>query len=494
MFKGKAYMGIDAGTTKLKLVLYNQDMQVIGSASRDTNIYIPENDASEIDMNELWDALCEASKELRQKFPREMEALSCLGISGQGDGLWPLDSDGHPVCRAILWNDSRSKSVNVDATPGLVELQQKEYMNTIFAGSMPGIQKWLKVTRPEIYGRIAHSLHCKDWLNYCLTGRIVSEFSDIACSSGMNLKDKRYVPEMYDLLDIPEMLPTMPEVVEPVSIIGEVSAEASVRTSIPQGVKVIAGCLDCVASSAGSDFYRNGEGCSAIGTSMINEICQSPEQINPKDLRGLLLYHVAPNSYIKIMNTAGGSSCADFVRKLLAPEMSFDTLFQELEKVPIGSNGLIYHPYLYGERAPFKNPSASGAFIGLRSHHTRFDMLRAAYEGIAMMFVDCFKAVDPVNVIYLTGGATVSPFVCQLFCDAIGLPIKRQLADELGTLGIVKIIKLAMGEAKSFDELTIDSYISYEPDMEKHRKYEKLYADFVATRNSLEPHWSRTLD
>jgi sugar (pentulose or hexulose) kinase len=485
------YMGVDAGTTKLKLVLYNQDMQIIGSSSRDTKIYIPENGASEIDMNELWQAMCEAAAELTAKYPEEMCALVALGISGQGDGLWPLDASGNPACRAILWNDSRSKVVNVDSTPGLVELQQREYMNTIFAGSMPGIQKWLKLTRPEVYGRIAHSLHCKDWLNYCMTGRIVSEYSDITCSSGMNLKEKRYVPEMFNLLEIPEMLPTMPEVVEPLSVIGEVTSEVCRRTGIPQGTKVIAGCLDCVAAAAGSDFYRASEGLSAIGTSMINEICQTPEQIDPKDLRGLLLYHVAPNSYIKIMNTAGGSSCVDFIRKLIAEDISFDELFQELEKVPVGSNGLIYHPYLYGERAPFKNPEASGALIGLRSHHTKYDILRAAYEGIALMFVDCFKAVNPVKTVYLTGGATVSPFVCQLFCDAIGLPVKRQTADELGTLGIVKMIKIALGEAKSFDELTIDSYIHYTPDMKKHRQYEKLYERFIATRNSLEPHWTR---
>ena len=107
------------------------------------------------------------------------------------------------------------------------------------------------------------------------------------------------------------------------------------------------------------------------------------------------------------------------------------------------------------------------------------------------MFVDCYRAVNPVSVVYLSGGAAVSPFVCQLFCDTIGLPVKRQTIDELGTLGIVKMLKIGLGEAKSYDELTIDSYIDYVPDPERHAKYEKLYERFVATRDSLAPYWKQ---
>ena len=102
------FMGIDAGTTKLKLMLYDAQMKELGSSSRDTKIYIPENGASEIDMDELWASLCEAAQELKQNYPEKMAHLVGLGISGQGDGLWPLDQDGRPACRAILWNDSRS--------------------------------------------------------------------------------------------------------------------------------------------------------------------------------------------------------------------------------------------------------------------------------------------------------------------------------------------------------------------------------------------------
>lgn len=490
MAQESVYLGIDAGTTSLKLMLYDSSMREISSASRDTVIYMPENGASEIDMDELWNLLCEAARELTHNYPEAMAALRCIGVTGQGDGLWPLNAQKQPACRAILWNDTRSKAAGVDDIPGLNDMLCRECMNTVFAGSMPGIQAWLKQFRPEIYSTIRHSLHCKDWINFCLTGRIVSDYSDITCSSGMNMLTLQYVPAFFDLLGIPEMLSTMPEAVSPLAIIGTVSREASAATGIPAGVKVLAGCLDCTAASVGTDFTRAGEGCSIIGTSMINEICLTQEQIDPDDRRGLLLYHGVPEKYIKIMNTAGGASCADFVRKLLAPDMPFDALFDALAQVPIGSNGLIFHPYIYGERAPFKNPDASGAFLGLKSYNTRFDMLRAAYEGVAMMFVDCFQAVGGVHSVYLSGGATKSPFVCQLFCDAIGLPVRRQTAKELGTLGLVKMMKVALGETDSFDELVSDSYIDYTPDMDRHAQYQALYRRFVATRESVSAHWS----
>ena len=483
------YLGIDAGTTGLKLMLYDSDMREIGTASRNTVIYMPENGASEIDMDELWALVCEASQELRSTYPEAMAALRCIGVTGQGDGLWPLDAERRPACRAILWNDTRSKAAGIDAIPGLNELLSRECMNTVFAGSMPGIQAWLKQFRRNVYDAIRYSLHCKDWVNFCLTGRIVSDYSDITCSSGMNMMTLQYVPEFFDMLDIPEMLPTMPEAVSPLTIIGTVSSKAAAASGIPEGVPVLAGCLDCTAASVGTDFTRAGEGCSIIGTSMINEICWTRDQVDPDDRRGLLLYHGVPGKYIKIMNTAGGASCADFVRKLLVPDMPFSELFDALEDVPIGSNGLIFHPYIYGERAPFKNPDASGSFLGLKNYHTRFDMLRAAYEGVAMMFVDCFRAVGGVQSVCLSGGATKSPFVCQLFCDAIGLPVRRQTAGELGTLGLVKMMKIALGEAQSFDELVSDSYIAYVPDMARHAQYEALYNRFVATRECVSKFW-----
>lgn len=487
--QGAVFLGVDAGTTNIKLSLYDLSMNEICAYGKKTTIYNPCPGASEIDMNELWDDLCFCTQKLKSREPDAWKRIVGVGISGQGDGLWPLDQDNNPACRAILWNDSRSKTLNLDATPGLDALLGREYANTIFAGSMIALQKYLKATDPETYAKIRTSLHCKDWLNFKLTGRIVSEYSDITCSSGMNMKTKQYIPELYRLLDIPEALETMPEVVEPTDIIGTISDKAAQACGIAAGTPVMAGCLDCCAVSAGIGFFHPDRACTIIGTSMISEVVQTIDQVDPADLRGLLLYHVTPGRYIKIMNTAGGSSCTDIIKNMLFPDETFDDLFTALDRIPIGSNGVTFHPYLFGERAPFKNPYAFASFFGMRNHNTRYDLMRAAYEGLAMSFVDCYQGKSGFDTVYLSGGASASHFICQMFCDAIGMPAKRPTFDEPGTLGIVKMLMVSLGYAESFAELEVDSYISYKPNMERHAQYRKLYEKFVGFRESIQSQW-----
>jgi sugar (pentulose or hexulose) kinase len=317
----------------------------------------------------------------------------------------------------------------------------------------------------------------------------VSDYSDITCSSGMNMKNLAYIPELYRLLDIEEALVTMPQGVEPADIIGTVSPNAAEATGLPEGISVIAGSIDCCAVSAGTDFYGKGEGCAIIGTALINEVCIDKEGINPDDLRGHLLYHVVKGRYIKMMGTKSGTATVDYFKNLLCPDIDMKTLDAEVEKIPIGSNGLVMHPYIYGERAPFKNPFSFGSIFGIRSDHTRYELMRAAYEGIAMSFYDSYQNLPKIDMLYLTGGASRSPLVCQMYCDIIGLPAKRQTNSELGTLGIVKMLMVKLGFADSFGSLRSKTFIEYTPNMDRHEQYKALYQQFTAYRDSVEPYW-----
>jgi sugar (pentulose or hexulose) kinase len=482
-------LGIDAGTTRIKASLYDLDLNEIGKTSEDVKIYSPMEGASEIDMKELWTKLCSITNRLKIAHANIWNNMIGIGISGQGDGLWPIDDKGEPVCRAILWNDTRSKVLNIDEIEGLEDLLKKECANNIYPGSMPALQKWLKIKKPEVYHSINTSLHCKDWLNYKLTGKAVSEYSDIVCSSGINIKTLRYIPELYELLDIKEMLGTMPEPVKPSEIIGSITKRASLECGIPEGVPVIAGCLDCCAASVGASFYRKRQVCSVVGTAMINEVSLGYDEINPDDLRGLLLYHVVEGRYIKIMNTAAASSSVDYIKNLVCPDVEYKELFDEILKLPIGSEGVLFHPYLFGERAPFKNPYAFASVFGMRSHHTKYHLMRAAYEGLAMMFFDCYNGVQDIDLVLLSGGPCASSFVCQMFADAIGKLTRKLVVDELGTLGIIKMLMVTLGYAKTYQELDKGEYIEYVPDPHRHKLYMELYQKFISLRKSIEPYW-----
>ena len=402
MNESVVFIGIDTGTTNIKASLYNGSLNEIGVTSRDVTIYVPEDSASEINMIELWEILCDVLKQLKANSDADLwKNLKGIGITGQGDGFWPIDAQGKPVRNAILWNDNRSKELGIELIPGLEDVLRRECANDIYPGSQPALQKWLKINEPENYSKVKYSLHCKDWLNFKLTGRAVSEYSDITCSSGMNIKTLTYIPEIYKLLDIEEILTTMPVPVEPFDIIGNVTNEAAKATGLPEGLPVIAGSIDCCANYAGTDFFSKGEGCTIIGTALINGVCLGFDEINPSDLRGLLLYHVVKGRYIKIMHTMNGTSSVDYMKNLLCPNEDYDKVLAEIERIPIGSKGLMFHPYLNGERAPFKNPFAFSSIFGIQKDHSRYELMRAAYEGLTLSFYDCYRDVSDIKTMYL---------------------------------------------------------------------------------------------
>jgi sugar (pentulose or hexulose) kinase len=222
---------------------------------------------------------------------------------------------------------------------------------------------------------------------------------------------------------------------------------------------------------------------------MINEVSLGYDEINPDDLRGLLLYHVVEGRYIKIMNTAAASSSVDYIKNLVCPDVEYKELFDEILKLPIGSEGVLFHPYLFGERAPFKNPYAFASVFGMRSHHTKYHLMRAAYEGLAMMFFDCYNGVQDIDLVLLSGGPCASSFVCQMFADAIGKLTRKLVVDELGTLGIIKMLMVTLGYAKTYQELDKGEYIEYVPDPHRHKLYMELYQKFISLRKSIEPYW-----
>ncbi|MBQ3424260.1 MAG: carbohydrate kinase, partial [Clostridia bacterium] len=418
------------------------------------------------------------TRELAERNPEHWKTLSGVGITGQGDGMWPIDENGEPVYHALLWNDTRSRDIDFDAIPGVPETIKENHTNQIFAGSVCALLTWMKRNRPREYGRIRWVLHCKDWLNYKLTGRVVTDNSDASTCVYDHVNGK-YVPRLLELAGIPECLEKLPPIVPSTEIIGGVTAEASALTMIPEGTKVAEGCVDVCGVAVGSDVTRPGRSCTIIGTTLCCEIALTKDQINYDEDRGLLVHHAIPHLYMRLMPTLSGASTMDFARDLFFPGEKYLALEKQLEKLPIGSEGLIYHPYICGERAPIKNPFATAGFFGLRQTHTTMHMLRSVFEGLACSFYDCYQALEgKYKSLYLSGGAAVSPTVCQMFCDMIGLPCNRVDVKELGTLGMARILQVALGMVPSFEAFADQKATSFVPDMDRHAEYVKIYQLF----------------
>ena len=383
---------VDCGTTIIKATLTDVNFKLIDEANRSVTVFSPFPSASEADMNQIWQALCEVTRDLARRNPECWQSLIGVGITGQGDGMWPVDANGEPVGHALLWNDTRSKDIDFEAIPGICETIRENHTNQIFAGSVCALLTWMKRNRPSEYGRIRWALHCKDWLNYKLTGRICTDNSD-ASTCVYDHVNGRYVPKLLELAGIGEALEKLPPIVRSTDIIGAITPEASALTMIPQGTKVAEGCVDVCGVAMGSDVTRPGSSCTIIGTTLCCEIALAKDQINYSEDRGLLVHHAIPHLYMRVVPTLSGASTMDYTKGLFFPDEPYPALEKRLERLPIGSEGLIYHPYICGERAPIKNPFATAGFFGLTQNHTTLHMMRSVFEGLACSFYDLQEPV-----------------------------------------------------------------------------------------------------
>ena len=476
------YLGIDAGTTKLKAALMEDD-RILALAERGAQTLSPFPCACEMDMDALWQLLCSVTRELSEKAPAQWKALRGVAICAQGDGMWPIDAEGNPAGCAILWNDTRA-SCTYDAELG--EFLIGQCSTALFAGAYPVILQWLKRERPEDYKRIAHVFHCKDWLNYRLTGVIASDYSDQSTAS-INIFTKAYVQELFDRLDIPEMKTALPPLYPSAHVVGNITAQAHAQTGLPEGLPVVMGCIDVAAVALGTGMREPGDGCCILGTTLCCEMLLEAEQVDVKDTNGSALCSVLPGKYNRVMAANSGTASIEWARKLLCPELGYAELDRALAQVPAGSNGVLFHPYLYGERAPFRDARACGGFYGLRAEHTRMDMMRAAYEGMALSLRDCFENLpESAGRMYLSGGGAQSDFICQLVADTLNRTVLRAARKELGIEGIVKTARMALEGIRPGD--AGGEYAAFYPDPSIHAVMDKLYGEFVRLRMQA-PYW-----
>jgi sugar (pentulose or hexulose) kinase len=190
------------------------------------------------------------------------------------------------------------------------------------------------------------------------------------------------------------------------------------------------------------------------------------------------------------MPTLNGTATIDWVKDLLAPDATFEELEGQLEAIPLGSRGIICHPYIHGERSPFRNPFACGGFYGLTSVHTKLDMLRAAFEGVAFSMADCYGFLpDIFKQVTVSGGGANSSFLCQMFADCLGKELLRSSIKQQGIYGMYLALKVGLGFAHDFTD--IDAKISnrYTPDMDRHEQYLRQFKKYKNIRTGMETFW-----
>ncbi len=481
------FLAIDAGTTMIKAVLTRADGEFIDTAAAKLQILMPRQGWCEMDMETVWQAVCGAVGTLREKNGTVWGNICAVGICAQGDGMWPVDAGGKPVRNAVLWNDTRAEGlIDYDAiNKTCVALGA----SPLFPGACPVILRWLKEYEPENYRRIAAVLHCKDWLNYRLTGQLATDQSD-ASTSLMNIYTKKYEFSLLEMLGIGSCQECFPRVAASDEVVGTVTGRATELLGIPKGTPVIAGAIDVLAAATGCGVTAPAQKGTVIGTTLCNYVVLDEDgaRVNAGEI-GSVLCHTQPGTYIRLMAALSGASALDWVRREILADEPYPQLEQEIDKLPVGSEGVFFHPYLYGERAPFRLGTASSGFFGLQACHTRYHMARAAFEGVALSLYDCYRSLPPGEEVFaVAGGAAKSDLVCQMVCDCMGEKTVRCREKELGILGVVRLLQKACGFPILSGAAERDSFF---PDMEKHEQYKKLYMEFCFLKDAMLPFWKR---
>jgi len=433
------HLGLDLGTSGVKAVLLD-DMGVIAAqATAPLTASRPQPGWSEQDPAAWWRAAVRAVAALRES--RDLSGVRGIGLSGQQHGAVLLDAAGHVLRPAILWNDGRSAA----------ECAALDPLARAIAGNlaMPGFTApkllWVRRHEPETFRATARVLLPKDWLRLRLVGEAVSEPSDASGTLWLDVAARRWSPALLEATGLSER--HMPRLVDGDAVSGRLRAEAAAELGLPPGIPVAGGAGDNAAGAVGIGCVRPGQGFVSLGTSGVVFVCDAAPRPAPE--RAVHAFcHCLPGLWHRmsvILSAAG--SLAWFAGVAGASEAE---LLAEMEREPDGDGGVIFLPYLSGERTPHNDARARGAFLGLDTGTTRAALTRAVLEGVAFALADGLEALAPggapEGALWVIGGGARSAAWLRILAAALGRPLLPVAGAEAGpALGAARLARAACG-------------------------------------------------
>jgi sugar (pentulose or hexulose) kinase len=359
---------------------------------------------------------------------------------------------------------------------------------------------------PESLERAEVDLSSKDWIKYCLTGEFSTDPS-MASIAHMSYGRADYSERVLELAGISAFRHLLPPLVPAWQVAGRVTPAAAEETGLSAGTPVASGAWDGVCSTLGAGCTGVGEAASVIGTAGVHVVVSAQPDLDP-ERNYSLMYHSVPGRYVKnaLAQLAAGNLnwfekefC--LAERLDAEETGssvWDVINAQVADAPVGAGGVLYLPFLQGERAPFVKPEARGVFFGLGDWHQRKHLLRAVYEGVALSTRDnyeCMQKGAPLEITYLTGGGSRSPVWCQILADCTGNAMKVPSGVELGAKGAAMNAAVAVG-AFADHGAAVESMVQieweYAPDPERTGQYDELYALYRELIEAVWPVWERS--
>jgi xylulokinase len=442
------FIGIDSSTTATKALLMASDGTVSGVAASEYPFETPRPLWSEQDPALWWEATADSIRQLLATTGIDPAGVSGVGLTGQMHGLVLLDGAGAVLRPSILWNDQRTGAEcdEMRALLGKKELIRITGNDALTGFTAPKIL-WVRNNEPEIYARVKHILLPKDYVRLKLTGVYAMDKAGGAGTQLFDLARRDWSPRVLEALDIDPAW--LPPTFEGTAVTGALTPEAAAATGLPAGIPVYGGGGDQAAAAVGTGAVVEGIVSLSLGTSGVVFAAAGQPIVEP-DGRLHAFCHALPNTWhlMGVMLSAAGS--LRWYRDTLAPGVAFDDLLAPAQDVPAGSEGLLFLPYLTGERTPHPDPLARGAFVGLTVRHSQAHMTRAVLEGVAFGLRDSFELMREsglagVEQVRITGGGARSPLWRQILADTFGVELVTVNAAEGAAYGAALLAAVGSG-------------------------------------------------
>lgn len=474
----------DLGTSGNKAVLFDEQGAVIGSETVSYPTHHPQPGWSEQDPEDLWQAVVTCTRRLLRG--KEAQRVAAISFSNQMHGCICVDRDGRPLCPAMIWSDQR-------ASAELQWLEQQIGQRTVYditghrlnTGYTLEKLLWIRANRPDIYRATDKVLHSKEYVAYKLTGCFATEPTDASGTHLYDLRRGEWSAPIFDTtgLDVEKMPPLR----KTTDVVGTVGAAVAAELGLPAGVPVVCGGGDGIMAALGAGCIRTAQTCVSMGTTAYMSTV-SPQPVCDPDMTTFNYAHAIEGWYVP----CGAMSCCglsyawirDIVGELDAAHAEasgrgiYQLLDEQVLRSPPGAGGLLFLPYLAGERCPRWNDNARGAFVGLGLGHSKQDMLRSVLEGVAFnldVILRVFLRHLDIRSMTLIGGAAKGDVWSQIIADITGVSVQKPGATEYaGSIGAAITAGVGIG---MFDDFSVvDRFLTVEKTLEPDTKNREVYA------------------
>lgn len=499
-------LGLDVGTTSTRTIIINENGKLVASSTSDYKLLTPKPGWAEQNPDDWWAASVKTIREVIKKSNISPEKISCIGLSGQMHGSVFLDSSGNVIRPAILWCDQRTykQCENIYKIFGYDGFIKLSYNKALPGFTAPKIL-WLRQNEPENYKKVSKILLPKDYIRYKLSNTYATEVSDAAGTILMDIPSRQWSNEILNGLGIEKYL--LPEVFESDIISSKVSREASNLTGLVEGTPIVGGGSDNAAGAVGSGIVRAGLISDSIGTSGV-VFAHSDKPLYDPQGRVHSFCHAVPGKWhlTGVTLSAAGSLKWYFdkfgptkeILKTFPDIKGYDLLNKQAESVPVGSDGLIFLPYLSGERTPHADPYARGVFFGISYLHGPSHFVRSIMEGVAFSQLDCLSLMRELNIvsdeIVLFGGGAKSSIWRQIIADILNSKIVTLTIEEGPAFGAAIIAGAGCGVFSSV-EGGVDKIINKDkgnnPMVKNVEKYKKLYTIYKSLYMDLKDNFQK---